>query len=298
MGAWAGGYPRRVPEIRAATVGDADLVFELLDARSRAAFGRSDVSRPLVAAELRRSIDDRFLAEEAGRVVADGKINDAHDVVVATTDAGTADALLACVEERARAHDFTAIEATVVPADTPFHSLVQRAGFVHERVILRMWRLLQDEVKAPERPHGVRVRTYDDSDGPTVKKLLDDAYAWDAHYVPQSFDEWHSSMTDHDEFDPSLWFLVERNGELIACALHWREHNARGWLKDIAVRESARGSGLGKALIRHGLRAYSERGVDRVGLKVDAANPTGAADLYAREGFVVDQHFEIWRKTL
>jgi hypothetical protein len=35
-----------------------------------------------------------------------------------------------------------------------------------------------------------------------------------------------------------------------------------------------------------------------VGLKVDAANPTGAADLYAREGFVTDQRLEIWRKAL
>ena len=35
-----------------------------------------------------------------------------------------------------------------------------------------------------------------------------------------------------------------------------------------------------------------------VGLKVDASNPTGAPGLYAREGFVVDQHLEIWRKAL
>jgi ribosomal protein S18 acetylase RimI-like enzyme len=105
-------------------------------------------------------------------------------------------------------------------------------------------------------------------------------------------------MTDHDEFDPSLWFLVERDGELVACALHWKEHNRRGWLKDIAVRESARGTGLGRSLVRHGLLAYSDRGVERVGLKVDEANPTGAAGLYAREGFVIDQHLEIWRKAL
>jgi len=142
------------------------------------------------------------------------------------------------------------------------------------------------------------VRTFDDRDGPEVKALLDEAYAWDATYTPQSFDEWRSYMTDHDEFDPSLWFLVERDDMLVACALYWKEHNRRGWLKDIAVREEARGAGLGKSLIRHGLRAYSAHGAQRVGLKVDAANPTGAADLYAREGFVIDQHLEIWRKTL
>jgi len=195
-------------------------------------------------------------------------------------------------------HSVASIEATVVAADAPFHSLVQRSGFVYERVILRMWRLLEEAVATPAWPDGVTVRAYDDRDGPRVKALLDDAYAWDAGYAPQPFAEWHSYMTDDDEFDPSLWFLVERDGELVACVLHWKEHNRRGWLKDIAVREDARGAGLGKALIRHGLRAYSARGVQRVGLKVDAANPTGAADLYAREGFVIDQHLEIWRKAL
>src|SRR5512146_2998499 len=105
MGASAGGYPRRVPEIRAVTVDDAEQVFELLDARSRAAFGTSEVSRPLVVAELRRAVDDRFVAEEGGRVVGYAHVRPSNDVVVATADPATADALLARVEQRARAHE-------------------------------------------------------------------------------------------------------------------------------------------------------------------------------------------------
>jgi ribosomal protein S18 acetylase RimI-like enzyme len=287
-----------VPEIRAATIDDAEQVFELLDARSRAAFGASEVSRRLVVGEIGRSVDDRFVAEENGRLVGYAHIRPTHDVVVATGEAETADALLACVEERARARDIAAIEATVIAADAPFHSLVQRAGFVHERVILRMWRLLDEEVSQPTWLAGVTVRNFENRDGPKVKALLDDAYAWDAHYAPRSYKEWRDYMTDHDEFDPSLWFLVERNREIVACALHWKEHNRRGWLKDIAVHESTRGAGIGKSLIRHGLLAYAQRGVERVGLKVDEANPTGAPGLYAREGFVIDQHLEIWRKVL
>lgn len=287
-----------MPEIRAAAVDDAEQVFDLLDARSRAAFGTSEVSRPLVLAELRRSVEDRFVALDDGRVVGYAHLRPPHDVVVATDDATTADGLLACVEERARAKDVEAVEASVVTADAPFYSLVGRAGFAHERVILRMWRLLDDALPAPSWPAGVNVRTYDDRDGPAVKGLLDEAYTWDPYYAPQSYDEWRSYMTDHDEFDPSLWFLVEADGELVACALHWKEHNRRGWLKDLAVHEPARGAGLGTSLVRHGLHAYEQRGVERVGLKVDERNPTGAADLYAREGFIVDQRLEIWRKAL
>jgi ribosomal protein S18 acetylase RimI-like enzyme len=287
-----------VPEIRAATVDDAEQVFDLLDARSRAAFGTSEVSKALVIGEMRRSVEDRFVAEEKGLVVGYAHVGAAHDVVVATEDAETADALLACVEERARSRGIAAIEASAVAADEPFHTLVQRAGFVHERVILRMWRLLDEQVAAPTWLAGVTVRTYSDRDGPKVKTLLDDAYGWDAHYAAQSYDVWRSYMTEHDEFDPSLWFVVERSGEILACALHWKEHNRRGWLKDLAVHESMRGAGLGKSLVRHGLLAYAQRGVERVGLKVDEANPTGAPSLYAREGFVIDQHLEIWRKAL
>ncbi|MGN6798961.1 MAG: GNAT family N-acetyltransferase [Gaiellaceae bacterium] len=287
-----------MPEIRALTVDDAEQVFELLDARSRAAFGTSETSRSLVLGELHRSPNGRFVAVDGGRVVGYAHVRPTHDVVVATADAAIADALLARVEEHARAQEIASIEASVVAADEPLHSLVGRSGFIHERVILRMWRMLDEEIAAPTWIAGVTVRAYDDRDGPAVKTLLDDAYEWDAHHFAQSYDEWHSYMTDHAEFDPSLWFLAERHGELIGCALHWKEHNGRGWLKDLAVHESARGAGLGKSLIRHGLRAYNARGVERVGLKVDEANPTGAVGLYAREGFVVDQHLEIWRKPL
>jgi len=287
-----------VPEIRAVTVGDVEQVFHLLDARSRATFGRSEVSRQFVEAELRRSTADRFVAKRAGRVVGYAHVRPTNDVVVATDDEATADALLECVEQRAREHGTHTIEATVVTQDAPFQALVHRAGFDHDRDILRMWRVLDTGVDAPVWPDGVTVRAYEGDDALRVKSLLDDAYTWDARYTPQSPDEWLAFMTDHDEFDPSLWFLVERSGELVACALHWKEHGRRGWLKDIAVAASARGAGLGKSLVRHGLRAYVDRDVERVGLKVDAANPTGAVDLYAREGFVTDHRFEIWRKRL
>jgi ribosomal protein S18 acetylase RimI-like enzyme len=74
--------------------------------------------------------------------------------------------------------------------------------------------------------------------------------------------------------------------------LHWRESDGRGWVKDLVVRADERGRGLAKALLHSGLRAYAARGVERVGLKVDAQNPTGARELYARLGFVVDPTFD------
>jgi ribosomal protein S18 acetylase RimI-like enzyme len=145
----------------------------------------------------------------------------------------------------------------------------------------------------------VTVRSYTDADAERVHALLDDQYAgWDQSYVGRGHAGWLTFMTEHEDFDPAMWFLVERDGELVACALHWKESQGRGWVKDIVVRESERGRGLAKALLHHAFRAYAERGADRVGLKVDSTNPTGALQLYERLGFVTDQRLEIWQKEL
>jgi ribosomal protein S18 acetylase RimI-like enzyme len=43
---------------------------------------------------------------------------------------------------------------------------------------------------------------------------------------------------------------------------------------------------------------FARRGVRRAGLKVDAANPTGAPRLYARLGFTIERREQIWALSL
>ena len=69
-----------------------------------------------------------------------------------------------------------------------------------------------------------------------------------------------------------------------------------GWIPTLAVRKPYRRRGLGQALLQHAFRALQARGVQRVGLGVDAKNKTGATRLYERVGMHVDQetvHYEI-----
>jgi ribosomal protein S18 acetylase RimI-like enzyme len=128
-----------------------------------------------------------------------------------------------------------------------------------------------------------------------VHRLLDDAYRdWDVDYAPLAHEDWNRSMTRDAEFDPSVWWLAERDGELAGCALHW----SSGWLKDFAVLEAERGRGLGAALVRQGLAEFARRGFERVGLKVDAANPTGAVQLHERLGFVTERREATWASIL
>jgi ribosomal protein S18 acetylase RimI-like enzyme len=105
-------------------------------------------------------------------------------------------------------------------------------------------------------------------------------------------------MTAHEACDQTMWFICERDSELVACGLHWRATDGDGWVKDIVVRETERRRGLGRALLQHAFRVYRDRGASRIGLKVDTSNPTGAVQLYESAGFVVDRTYRIWARRL
>jgi mycothiol synthase len=292
-----------VAELRPATWDDLDAVYALLTARSRAAFGSPEGTDDFLRTEWETpSFEvgrDNWVAAEGSRIVGYAALEASRSFTHAARDGDVGDALLARVEERARVRGFPAIETTAVPQDAPLYELVQRSGFELEREYVRMWKHLSADDPEPVWPDGVTVRTYADADAERVHALLDEAYAgWDPDYVTHTHEDWLHWMTGHDEFDPGVWFLVERDGDLVAAALHWKEHRGDGWVKDIVVRESERGHGLGKALLLHGFREYRRRGAERVGLKVDLSNPTGAPELYERVGFVTDRRYGIWTKRL
>jgi ribosomal protein S18 acetylase RimI-like enzyme len=288
-----------VTPARPLTAGDLATVLDLLATRERRTLGIAETT----AAQLRDRValpghDGWVATDEQGSVAGYASLDTARELELVAGDDTIATTLLERVEARARERGFDALTLTTPTEDETLRAQADRAGFSHERTTLRMWHTLAG-VSTPTWPGGVSLRTYADGDGPATKALLDRAYGgWDDTYVARPLDDWLAFMTEHDEFDPDLWFLAEQDGELIACALHWREHQGRGWLKDLVVDEGHRGRGLGSALVRHGLAVYAGRGAERVGLKVDDANPTGAPRLYAALGFETDRRYEIWAKRL
>ena len=299
MGALGAEYRCSVTDIRPVTEEDFEAVFDLLTARSRAAFGISSEQPAFLRQRWEAPSTENWVALVDGAIAGYASLDEDQDFVHAAKDPGVGDALISHVEEHARMRGFPRVEVVAAAEDAPLYSAVQRNGYALDREILRMWRVLAADLPEPVWPDGVTVRTYTDADAERVHALLDEQYAgWDPTYVGRSHAGWLAFMTDHEDFDPEMWFLVERDGELIAGALHWRASDRRGWVKDIVVRKSERGRGLAKALLHHAFRAYAERGVERVGLKVDSTNPTGAPQLYERLGFVTDQRLEIWQKRL
>lgn len=288
-----------VPELRRGRPSDLDAVVELLALRSRAASGISEVERSHVERAWSLAGTDTWVAVDDGALVGYAELSSSQAIDVAARDAAVGDELLALLEPRARERGFAFLACIAEDADEPFRALLERGGYDHLHDVLRMWRRLDGDLPDPHFADGVTVRTFRPDDAERIHAFLDNAYlSWDTTYATLPHDEWLRWMTEHDEFDPELWFVVEREGELVACALHWRPHQRRGWVKDLAVRADARGHGLAKALLHHGFRAYAARGAEQVGLKVESANPTGAVQLYERVGFVTDRRYGIWQKQL
>ena len=284
--------------VRTATAADLDDVLALLTVRDRTVLGEVEVRRRYVEHELAQAKDCVVAATDSG-LAGYASLDAEQNVALAAVDPGTADELLEDIEGRARDRRVGHVTCVAVPEDIVLWQSLERSGFTRERDIVRMWRSLEGRLDRPSWPDGTTVRSYSDGDGERVHALLDAAYAdWDPDYVELGHEDWLVFMTAHDDFDPALWFLCERNGDLVACALHWRASDGAGWVKDLVVRESERGQGLGHALLVQGFREYRNRGVVRVGLKVDTNNPTGAVKLYEKVGFVIDRTYRIWTKQL
>jgi ribosomal protein S18 acetylase RimI-like enzyme len=286
---------QRSEPVRAATWDDLDAVAKLLARQTRKGGGGPMERTEFVRAEWTLP---SFAVGRDNWIAGNGSyaaITPAGGLVLTARDEATADELLARAIARAREQGLASLQLNVLNRDEQHARLVRVHPFELQTDVLTMWRGLRGTEPEPGWPAGSTPRTFEAADATAVHALLDEAYrGWDAHYVPLAHEDWVPLMTGDIEFDPTVWWLAERDSELVGCALWW----SSGWLKDVVVRESERGRGLGSALIRQGFAEFARRGKQRVGLKVDASNPTGAPRLYERLGFVTDRREQIWALSL
>src|SRR5471032_168935 len=144
MGALGAEYRCPVTDIRDATEGDFEAVFDLLTARSRAAFGIASEQPAFLRQRWDAPSTDNWVAVADGAIVGFASLDENQDFVHAAKDPEVGDALIAHIEHQARVvRGFPHITVVAAAEDAPLYSAVHRNAYTLDREILRMWRLLQ-----------------------------------------------------------------------------------------------------------------------------------------------------------
>jgi mycothiol synthase len=292
--------------VRPATVEDAPAINELVIAVDTAVQGWSDATEAELVDWWRLTdlagnswvVEDDSLAAYAVAIPHGESAETDAFVHPAKTGLGLGSWLLRRGEERARELGFPTALTWCLAPDTDARALFERSGY---REVRRFYRMLVEhdrEPLAPEWPEGFRVSTFEPTDGPAFHAALDEAFAEEWNFVPEPFEHWAERRINVPDFDPTLWF-VAREGDEIAGVLRGDPDRAgAGWVGAIGVRPLWRKRGLGLALLQHAFGEFYRRGQRRVGLGVDAQNPTGATRLYERAGMHVAYEAAAFKKEL
>jgi mycothiol synthase len=121
-------------------------------------------------------------------------------------------------------------------------------------------------------------------------EIYNDAFSWSKHLNKKSGESVVHEFTS-SVFSKDFYILcTDTDGKAIGfIASNADQETKSGRIATIAVRHSAQGLGVGKALLSEVLRRMRAVGVLNVSLNIDASNPTPALKMYERVGFQFEQ---------
>ena len=274
---------------------EVDAAAEVLNEHSRRLYGTADTT----PAELREDWsapevdfpDNVLVAELEGRLVGYADVIPHGETAwldVRGTDVTAYGPLLEAIARRADTLGRDNVRGWAPEVDRDLYEAYERAGFRPFRYSFRMEIELGGDLPAPEWPAGFSVRSFREGDERAAWEAHMDSFADTWGFTHDPFEAWaHWFLGEY--FQPTHWFFVETGGEVAAVAL-CREPESEpglGWVNILGVRPAYRRRGLAIALLQHVFRHFAEAGSSRVGLGVDAENPTGAVRLYERAGMHV-----------
>ena len=195
---------------------------------------------------------------------------------------------------------------TIPHKDKRRRTALENYGFNLIRNFLRMEIELNTAPAKPIIPEGLRIVPID-LDLELEAAILATEEAFEDHwgYVKKSMEElleqWHHTIENNDDFDPSMWFLA-KDGDQIAgicrSSGNMSEDPHFGWVNQLAVRKPWRQRGLGLALLLNAFNDFHQRGYNRVGLSVDATSLTNATRLYEKVGMHVTQQYDTYEMEI
>ena len=284
--------------IRAARMDEVEAAAELLNEHSRQLHGVDD--QP--ASELRQYWESPDVDFERDVLVAEGSDGSLVGYADLGVQAGHVwldvrgrepeplQALLAEIEARAAQKKPEAkLMGYTSESDQLLRDLYEQAGYGVTRHSYRMEISLAGGPPEPEWPEGFSVRAFSAGEEERVYEAHMSSFADNWMFEREPFELWSHWFLKDPGFDPSLWFLAEAGDDLAGIALTRVSENEPdlGWVRILGVLPEFRQRGLGQALLRHTFGEHAKRGLERVGLGVDAENPTGAVRVYERAGMHV-----------
>jgi mycothiol synthase len=305
--------------VRAAGRADAPAITKLIQSANVAAYGEPDFSQADLEAEwgwprfdverdawVARSPDGTIVGyahvwERAPGVDLDG------NVVVHPDHAahGLEEDLLARIEARAHAKvgetpasGRARFCVQVSHRNVAMQAVLSSAGFAPLRYYFRMSIDLETPPEERKWPPGVTVKACERGrDEPAFHAVVDRAFEGHFRHYSIPAATWIARHTGFEFYRPEHWFLAISEGRPIGAVVSFF-YDDIGWVDELGVLEDWRGRGIGRALLLESFASFWRAGQKRVGLGVDAANATGATQLYESAGMRVSHRVDLYEKAL
>ncbi|HET9115587.1 MAG TPA: GNAT family N-acetyltransferase [Gaiellaceae bacterium] len=289
--------------IRPATREDLAAVAELFGSVEEAVTGRPSRLDAMVVEGWLQTISyetNTWLLDEDGQLVAGAfamrfgrRGNSAGAVRPSAWGRGLGGQLIDLVEARLGDEGVERLHSWTVAGDAAADELFRSRDY---REVRRFWEMaIELDDDPPEAPADIELFT--EGDAEAFHAALEESFAEHWEHSPESFDEWWERQRRRTNFDPSLWFVIRDGDELVGVVRNEARPPA-GYVGALGVRRGWRGRGYGRALLLHSFGEFHRRGLRHVTLGVDAANATGATQLYESVGMHAEQENVVWEKSL
>ena len=209
---------------------------------------------------------------------------------------GLGTALVQLAEERTRELGGSRLHLGSFAQNDAAARLFEGLGYGVVRHHYRMVVELEERPTPPVWPSGITPKAFDLADARAIHTAVQEALADDWSHTPTTFEEWRRIRLESPDFDPTLWTVAWDGGEVAGVIRGDPKRWGGGWIGVLGVRRPWRRRGLGLALLRRSFAEFYDRGERRVGLGVDAQNPSGATLLYERAGMRVEAEYLTWEK--
>jgi mycothiol synthase len=293
--------------VRAATLDDARVIDDLLNAWAQIHQGRS-LDPGAAHDRLSQPDSEAVLVEDqTGAVVGFGHAWPAGSVVrcfarvhPGATGQGVGTALLTHLEQRAGRLGLGVFNVMQTATDTAAPQLLRPRGYVETCYVLQMQLGLGDYAppNAPV-PAGVDIVGFDrDRDSAQLFAAFQAAFPDDPDGEAQW---WRVRAEPNMRFDPALWFVARQADDIAGFCLGSRREwkgSADGYISDVGVPPAHRGKGIALALLTTALTKFAADGLPTATLNVDTDNLSGAIRLYRKAGMHPTPLMTEWSKTL